>query len=237
MKILNKLNRLYKIYYTSSSEKYIKYLKRKGVEIGDGTIIFDPKHIRIDITRPELVKIGKHVFLHKGINILTHDYSSWCFVDLYNDFVPSHAKVAIGNNVWFGENVTILKGVSIGNNCIIGYGSIVTKSIPDNSVAVGCPARVICSIEDYYNKRKIKYVDECFEYAKAIYESGQELSIQKFSDDYILFTDGKNWLNYDFPYEKIFNDKQFEIWKEKHEAIFKDFDDFCNAVKEKYGKY
>lgn len=50
-------------------------------------------------------------------------------------------------------NTTILKDVHIGNNVIIGAGSLVNKDIPDNSVAAGVPARVIMSLDDYYHKR------------------------------------------------------------------------------------
>ncbi|HEX7757448.1 MAG TPA: DapH/DapD/GlmU-related protein, partial [Niabella sp.] len=55
--------------------------------------------------------------------------------------------VTIGNNVWVGGNATILPGVTIGDNCVIGAGSVVTKDIPANSLAVGNPARVIRQIE------------------------------------------------------------------------------------------
>ena len=51
--------------------------------------------------------------------------------------------VTIGNNVWIGGNVSILPGVTIGENCVIGAGSVVTKSIPNNKVAVGNPCKVI----------------------------------------------------------------------------------------------
>ena len=63
----------------------------------------------------------------------------------YSEFIPSHGRVRIGDNVWLGQNVTILKNVDIGDNVIIGAGSIVTKSIPSNSIAVGCPVKVIGS--------------------------------------------------------------------------------------------
>lgn len=53
------------------------------------------------------------------------------------------ARVRIGNNVWLGMNVTVLKGVSIGDDAIIAAGSIVTKDIPPNVIAAGCPARVV----------------------------------------------------------------------------------------------
>lgn len=57
-----------------------------------------------------------------------------------NGMIPK--PVRIGNRVWIGSNSTILPGVTIGNNAIIGAGSVVTRDIPDNAVAVGNPARV-----------------------------------------------------------------------------------------------
>ena len=51
--------------------------------------------------------------------------------------------VTIGDNVWIGGSVTILPGVTVGNNVTIGAGSVVTKDIPDNVVAVGTPCKVI----------------------------------------------------------------------------------------------
>lgn len=51
--------------------------------------------------------------------------------------------VFIGNNVWLGDNVCVLPGVSIGNGCVIGANAVVNKDIPDNTIAVGVPAKVI----------------------------------------------------------------------------------------------
>jgi acetyltransferase-like isoleucine patch superfamily enzyme len=59
----------------------------------------------------------------------------------------SKGEISIGNNVWIGDKVSILAGVHIGNNAIIGANSVVTKDIPDNCVAVGNPAKVIKTIE------------------------------------------------------------------------------------------
>ena len=58
------------------------------------------------------------------------------------------SPVSIGNNVWLGSRVMVLKGVAIGNNSIIGPMSVVTKSIPANCLAVGAPARVIRRIDE-----------------------------------------------------------------------------------------
>lgn len=223
--------KLEKLYATTSSQRYLAYLRKKGVKIGEETVVFAPKHIQIDTTRPELIEIGDHVFLHRGTIIQTHDWASWCFVELYDDFIPSHAKVTIGNNVWLGENVTILKGVTIGNNVIIGLGSIVTKSIPDNCVAVGCPAKVIGTIDDYYKKRKKEYVDECVEYAQCIIQSGREPNLKDFYDDYPSFVDGRNADMLPYPYTRIFSKKQFERWKRHHKAKFSGFEEFMKYVK------
>lgn len=56
--------------------------------------------------------------------------------------------ISVGNNVWIGGNVTVLPGVTIGNNVTIGAGSVVTRDIPDNTLAVGNPCRVIKSIDE-----------------------------------------------------------------------------------------
>ena len=50
--------------------------------------------------------------------------------------------------MWIGGNVTILPGITIGNNVVIGAGAVVTKDIPDNSLALGVPAKVVREIED-----------------------------------------------------------------------------------------
>lgn len=133
-----------------------------------GVIFRYPHHTTIDVSRPDLISIGENVDINDNFTIMTHDFGTFVFRNLYHDFVPSSGKVSIGNNVYIGRDVTILKGVSIGDNCIIGLGSIVTKDIPDNSVVCGVPAKVVCSIDEYYSKRKRKSIQESIEYGKAL---------------------------------------------------------------------
>lgn len=176
------------------------------------------------------MEIGKHVFLHRGTKIFTHDWASWCFIYSHNEFIPSHGKIILGNNIWLGENVTILKGVTIGDNVIIGLGSIVTKSIPSNSVAVGAPAKVVCSYGEYLEKRRQEYVDEAKEYAQAIIKSGRKPTAADFYDDYPVFVDGTNCEKYNYPYSNIFSPEQFGRWKATHNAPFHGFEDFLNNL-------
>ncbi|EEJ72081.1 sugar O-acetyltransferase [Lactobacillus ultunensis] len=58
------------------------------------------------------------------------------------------APITIGDNCWLASNVTVCAGVTIGNNCVIGAGSVVTRDIPDNSLAVGVPAKVIRKLSE-----------------------------------------------------------------------------------------
>ena len=57
-------------------------------------------------------------------------------------------EIRIGNDVWLGANVTVLPGVSIGDNVVVGAGAVVTKDIPDNSLALGVPARVVRELKN-----------------------------------------------------------------------------------------
>lgn len=219
-----------------SSEECIRWYKSKGIQIGKGCFVKNPKKIQIDISRPELIEIGNNVFLHEGTIILSHDWASWAFVNQFQDFIPSHGRVKIRNNVWLGENVTILKNVEIGDNVIIGAGAIVTKSIPSNSIAVGCPAKVIGTLDDYYNKRKSQYVSETIDYAIAIYESGRTPAIEDFKDDYPVFVDGRNYSEYDYPYSKIFSPEHFKSWIKNHKAPYSGFKEFMKDVDEERRK-
>lgn len=234
MNIKRIINKLKRFYAQSSGERMLAYYKKKGIKIGAGTKIFDPKRITLDASRPELLEIGEHVNFNSGVTIMTHDWASWCFLDSDAEFIPSHAKVKIGNNVWMGRDVTICKGVTIGDNCIIGIASVVTKSIPANSVAAGVPAKVICSYNDYLRKRSEQYVNETIEYARAIIDSGREPHVEDFYDDYPCFVDGDNFQDYDFPYLNVFSAEQFEQWKKQHKKVFNGFEDFINSVKEQY---
>lgn len=101
------------------------------------------------------VKIGKNVFMGPNVSILTpvHPlrYQERNMFRKEDGTITDHEyarPVTIGDNCWIAGNVTICGGVTIGNGCVIGGGSVVTRDIPDNTLAVGTPCRVIREITE-----------------------------------------------------------------------------------------
>ena len=79
---------------------------------------------------------------------------------MYGDVLGSAGHVKIGDNVFIGMNSTILKGVTIGDNVVIGANSLINKDVPSNSVVVGNPQRVVCTIDEYLEKRRAAQLSE-----------------------------------------------------------------------------
>ncbi|HIU57134.1 MAG TPA: sugar O-acetyltransferase [Candidatus Ornithomonoglobus merdipullorum] len=101
------------------------------------------------------VTIGDNVMIGPNVSILTPVHPL-CWQDRNMRFKPDgspydleYAKpITIGSNCWIAGNVTICGGVTIGSGCVIGAGSVVTRDIPENSLAVGNPCRVIREITE-----------------------------------------------------------------------------------------
>lgn len=120
------LDRLRAKWATRNAETYVRWLRDQGVRIGEGTKIFaNPRNVFIDPTRPWLIKIGNDVQITSGVKILTHGYDWSVIKGSSGEVLGSAGKVTIGNNCFIGMNSVILKGASIGDNVIIGAGSIV----------------------------------------------------------------------------------------------------------------
>lgn len=145
---------LYTKLFLRTSEKRIKWLKLCGMEIGDGTYL---NCNLVAFPEPYMLNIGENVYIAGEVQFLTHDGALWWLTtNLGLTEKPSEkmGQIAIGDNCFIGNRAMILQNVSIGNNCIIGAGAIVTKNVPDNSVVAGCPAKVICSTQEYLERNK-----------------------------------------------------------------------------------
>lgn len=153
-----------------STEDLNDYLKKHDISIGQKTVFFDAKNTFVDTQRPWMLEIGDHCKITRGCIILQHDYSRSVLRRLYGEVVDGCRKTVIGNNVFIGMNSIILMGSQIGNNVIIGAGSVVSGTIPDNVVVAGNPARIIKSLDQYYQERKERYVAEAKNTAKEFYK-------------------------------------------------------------------
>ncbi|KAI5210460.1 hypothetical protein E4T39_00267 [Aureobasidium subglaciale] len=119
-----------------------------NVDYGCNILIGDDFYSNFGLTILDccLVEIGDRVLFGPGVNILSATHQT--DVQSRRDGVEFALPVVIGSDCWIGGNVSILPGVTIGEGCTIGAGSVVTKSIPAFSVAVGSPARVIKKVEE-----------------------------------------------------------------------------------------
>jgi len=105
----------------------------------------------VRISAAQSIHIGDNCMLAAMVTISDSDWHG-----IYNRIRPFRCTkpVVIENNVWLGERVIVMKGVTIGENSVVGAGSVVTKNIPPNTVAAGNPARVIKTINP--NRRMLK---------------------------------------------------------------------------------
>ena len=121
----------------------VEFLRSRGVRIGENVNLINTT---IDWSHGFLVSIGNWVTL-TGVKILTHDGSTQIPFG-----VSRVGRVTIGDEVFVGHGTIILPGVRIGSRVVVGAGSVVTKDIPDNSLAAGNPARVIGTYDDFLKK-------------------------------------------------------------------------------------
>lgn len=130
----------------------IDNLRKNGAVIGENVDIISSKIEGGPLAG--LLRIGNNVTI-TGARILLHDASMYKSLGY-----TKVGGVSIGDNVFVGVDSIILCNVRIGSNVIIGAGSVVAKDIPDNSVVVGNPCKIIGSFEDYIQRQRSKLLDE-----------------------------------------------------------------------------
>lgn len=169
------LNRLYDFNQTRPTElkKREAMLKEMFAEIGDGCYIEPPFHanwggrhvhfgnhvyanFNLTLIDDTHIYIGSHTMIGPGVIIATAGHP--VLPILREQEYQYNAPIHIGSNCWLGAGVIVLPGVTIGDNTVIGAGSVVTKDVPSDVVAVGAPCRVMRPIgerdKEFYFKDK-----------------------------------------------------------------------------------
>ena len=126
--------------WTIVTNAYPAFLRKVyKMDLGAGVRIANKAHLDKSVN-PQGVHIGNRTWVLNGAFIMAHDHCRSLRVDTY-----------IGKDCVIGVNAIIMPGVKIGNEVVIGSGSVVTKDIPNNCIAVGNPAKVIKTNIRVYN--------------------------------------------------------------------------------------
>lgn len=147
-------NYFIKYRYNKTDERKREWLRSLGARIGDGTRFVGNANLG---SEPYLVQIGKNCLVSSNVLFSTHDGSVKVLngAGYFNgENMDKIARIKVGDNCFLGNGCRLMGGVIIGDNVIIGAGSVVTKNIPSNTVAAGMPAKVICTIDEFYEKNK-----------------------------------------------------------------------------------
>lgn len=135
------LRKLYRVFYRKivGNLDPLKYARKIGVNMNGkvfltGGVLWG--------TEPWIITLGDNVHISDGVRFLTHDGGARLFRNRVPDLEITK-PIVIGNNVFVGNCVIFLPGVSIGNQVVIGAGAVVTHDVPDGVVVAGVPAKVI----------------------------------------------------------------------------------------------
>ena len=150
-----------------------KYAMSLGVKMGDNIRIMDNVSFG---SEPYLVELKNDITISNSVEFITHDGGTWAFRDLpeYSDVIK-YGRIKVGSHTFIGAHSIIMPGVTIGERCVIGAGSVVTKDIPDGVVACGVPAKIIKSTMEYAEQSK----DSMKPYDKEQYLSNKREYLQK----------------------------------------------------------
>jgi len=141
------LRKLRKLRGRLRGEVDLQALVEQGLQIGEG--VYLAPWVLIDYVAAYLITIGDGTVMAPRVHVLAHDASTRRALG-YTRLAPVH----IGRRVFVGADTLVLPGATIGDDCVIGAGSLVNTEIPAGSLAVGRPARVVGTSEDFFERRR-----------------------------------------------------------------------------------
>lgn len=141
------MRRIKSVLYRLRGEVTTEELIQRGLTVGQNLKRLN--QVIIDDSHAWLISIGNNVTLSPRVHLLAHDASTKTHLGY-----TKIGRVTIGDNVFIGAGTIVLPGVTIGENTIIGANSTITHSIPEGVVAAGCPAQVLCTLDEYLMKEK-----------------------------------------------------------------------------------
>lgn len=156
--------------HAHSSEAFADYLRRRGVEVGEGCYFFDAQTINVDLQRPHMLRFGKYVKVTGYVHILCHDYSRSVVLQSGGSHFGEARETVIGDNVFIGTHSIVLMGSHIGADSIIGAGAVVSGTWPEGSVIAGNPARLVCTLDEFAEKRERRELAGAVEFATTFRE-------------------------------------------------------------------
>lgn len=135
----------------------IKGAQEKGMKVGKDVSFVGVPNFG---SEPYLISIGDKTTVSFDVAFVTHDAATRVLrnLDGFDKQTVLYGKINVGENCFIGCRSTILMGVTIGDNTIIGAGSVVNKDIPSNVVAAGVPCKVLCTLDEYVKKHKDEFL-------------------------------------------------------------------------------
>jgi len=158
IELLRMLSEIEAVFVQPNDSLYLRKLYLKMNKVTFGKSLWVGRALSLSL--PQKLRLGERCALGNSVKIENH-----AMITIGDDFIgssglflasgahdpvnmaPKQLPIAIGNRVYCGVNVTILAGVTIGDDVVIGAGSLVCRDIPSNSIAVGVPARVIKTLD------------------------------------------------------------------------------------------